>query len=152
LHALIPAFLPLRKAPLLVSFCNSLQFSHRIGSYLFNIIKSPTFHCFLQFQEEEEFARSKVRGVGRVLEQRKFVLRQKLFCGNSPVDRGFVMVQDPIARASLLRAMSAHSFAEALQDSFVEFLIHRLSSRNLLMMNQPINVKECNQHILDNGL
>ena len=62
------------------------------------------------------------------------------------------MVQDPIAGAPLLRAMSAHSVAGALQDSFVEFLIYRLSSRDVLMMNQPINVKEWNQHGLDIGL
>jgi len=47
------------------------------------------------------------------------------------------MVQDPIAGAPLLRVMSAHSIAEALQDYFVEFLIYRLSSRDVLMMNQP---------------
>jgi len=37
--------------------------------------------------------------------------------------RGVVTVQDPVARVPLLRAMSAHSIAEALQDYFVEFLI-----------------------------
>ena len=59
------------------------------------------------------------------------------------------MVQDPIAGAPLLRAMSAHSVAEALQDCFVEFLVHRLSSTDVLMMNQPVNVEERNQHGLD---
>jgi hypothetical protein len=34
------------------------------------------------------------------------------------------MLQDPIAGAPLLRAMSAHSVAKALQDCFVEFLIY----------------------------
>jgi len=37
---------------------------------------------------------------------------------------GVVMVQDPVAGAPLLRAMSAHSVTEALQDCFVEFLIY----------------------------
>jgi len=59
------------------------------------------------------------------------------------------MAQDPIARMPLLRAMSVHSIAEALQDCFVEFLTYCLSSRDLLMMNQHINVKERNQHDLD---
>ena len=51
-----------------------------------------------------------------------------------------------------LRAMSVHSFAEALQDCFVEFLIYLLSCRDELMMNQPVNVEERNQHGLDIGL
>ena len=59
------------------------------------------------------------------------------------------MVEDPVAGAPLLRAMSAHSVAEALQDCFVEFLIYRLSCRDELMMNQPVNVEERNQHGLD---
>ena len=58
------------------------------------------------------------------------------------------MVQDPIAGAPLLRAMSVHSVAEALQDCFVEFLIYCLSSRDVLMMDQPVNVEERNQHEL----
>jgi len=62
------------------------------------------------------------------------------------------MVQDPIAATPLLRAMSAHNVAEALQDCFVQFLIYRLSSRDVLMMNQPVSVEECNQHGLDIGL
>ena len=62
------------------------------------------------------------------------------------------MVQDPIARMPLLKAMSAHSVMEAMQDCFVEFLIYHLSSRDVLMMNQPINVEERNQHGLDIGL
>jgi len=72
--------------------------------------------------------------------------------GDSPVGRGIVMVQDPIAGAPLLRAMSRHSIVEALQDCFVEFLIYRLSSRDVIMMNQPVNVKEHNQHGLDIGI
>ena len=80
------------------------------------------------------------------------VFCQKFICGDSPVSRGIVMVQDPVASMPLLRAMSAHSVAEALQDCFVEFLIYRLSSRDVLMMNQPVNVKERNQHGLDIGL
>jgi len=80
------------------------------------------------------------------------VFRQKFICGDSPVGRGIVMVQDPIAGAPLLRAMSAHSVVEALQDCFVEFLIYRLSSRDVLMMNQPVNDEERNQHGLDIGL
>jgi len=62
------------------------------------------------------------------------------------------MVQAAIAGAPLLRAMFAHSVAEALQDCFVEFLIYRLSSMDVLIMYQPINVKERNQHGLDIGL
>jgi len=46
---------------------------------------------------------------------------------------------------------SAHSVAEALQDCFVEFLIYRLSCRDELMTNQPVNVEERNQHGLDIG-
>jgi hypothetical protein len=42
--------------------------------------------------------------------------------------------------------MSAHSVAEALQDYFVEFLIYRLSCRDELTTNQPVNVEERNQH------
>ena len=66
--------------------------------------------------------------------------------------RGVIMVQDPVAGAPLLRAMSAHSIAEALQDCFVEFLINRLPFWDELMMNQPVNVEECYQHGLDIGL
>jgi len=90
-----------------------------------------------------------VRGVGRLWERRNIVFRQKFICGDSPVGRGVVMVQDLVAGAPLLRAMSVHSVAEALQDCFVEFLFYRLSCRDELMMNQPINVEERNQHGLD---
>ena len=152
LYALFPAFLQLTKAPLVVTFCNSPHLSRCVGLNLFNVIKSATFHCFLQLQEQEEVAQSKVRGVGRMRERRNVVFHQKFICGDSPVSRGIVMVQDPIARTPLLRAMSAHSVAEALQDCFIEFLIYRLSCRDVLMMNQPVNVKERNQHGLDNGL
>jgi len=76
------------------------------------------------------------------------VFRQKFICGDSPVGRRVVLVQDPISGKPLLRAMSAHSVAE-LQDRFVEFPIYRLSLRDELMMNQPFNVEERNQHGLD---
>jgi len=67
------------------------------------------------------------------------VFCQKFVCGDSPVGRGIVIVvQDPVARLPLLKAMSAHCVAEALQDCFVEFLIYRLSSRDVLMMNQCV--------------
>jgi len=141
LYALIPAFLPLTKTPLEVTFCNNPHLSRRIGLHLFNVIESATFHCFLQLQEQEEIAWSKVRGVGRVWEGWNVVFRHKFICGDSPVSRGIVIVQDPIAGTPLLRAMSAHSVAEALQDCFVKFLIYRLVSRDVLMMNEPVNVE-----------
>ena len=84
--------------------------------------------------------------------QRNVVFRQKFICGDSPVGSGIVMVQDPVTGVPLLRAMSAHSVAEALQDSFVELLTYRLSCRDELMMKQPVNMEECNQHGLDIGL
>jgi len=148
----MPAFLPLTKALLDVTFCNSPHLSRRVGLHLSNVIESATFHCFLQLREQEEVAGSKVRGVGRVWEGRNIVFRQKFICGDSPVSRGIVMVHDPIAGTPLLRAMTAHSVAEALQDCFVEFLIYRLASKDVLMMNEPINVEERNQHGLDIGL
>jgi len=86
------------------------------------------------------------------LEGRNVVFRQHFICGDSPGRRGIVMVLNLIAGTPLLRAMSAHSLAEALQDWFVEFLVYRLFSRDVLMMNQPVNVEELNQHILDIGL
>ena len=46
--------------------CNSSQLSCRVGLNRFNVIESATFHCFLQLQEYEEVAQSKVRGVGGV--------------------------------------------------------------------------------------
>ena len=88
----------------------------------------------------------------RSWERRNVVFRQKFICGDSPVGRGVVVVQDPIAGAPLLRAMSEYSAAEALQDCFVEFLIYRLSCRDELMKNQPVHVEERNQHGLDIGL
>jgi len=57
-----------------------------------------------------------VRGVGRLWERRNVVFRQKFICGDSPEGRGIVVVQDPVAGAPLLRAMSANSVAEALQE------------------------------------
>ena len=133
-------------------FCNSLQLSCRIGFNFFSLIESAIFHCFLQFWKQEEVTRSKVRGVGRVLERRYIVFSHKLICGNSRVGTGILMVHDSIARLQLLRAMSVHSIAKVLQECFVEFLIYHLSSRDVLMMNQPVNVKERNQHGLDNRL
>ena len=139
------------KAPLEVTFCNSPHLSRRVGLHLFNVIESVTVH-FLQLREQEEVAWCKVRGVGRVWEGQNVVFCQKFICGDSPVSRGIVMVQDPIAGMPLLRTMSAHSVAEALQDCFVEFLIYHLASRDVLMMNELVNVEERNQHDLDNGL
>jgi len=103
-------------------------------------------------EREEEVAWIIVRGLGRVWEGRNVVFRQKFICGDSPVSRSIVMVQDPTARTPLLRVMSAHSVAEALQDCFVEFLIYRLASRDVLMMNKPVNVEERDQHGLEIGL
>jgi hypothetical protein len=128
LYALIPVFLSLTKAPLVVTFCNSPHLSLHVGVNLFSVIESVFFHCFLQLREQEEVARSKVIGVGRVWEGRNVVFHQKLICGDSPVSRGIVMVQDPIAVMPFLRVMSVHSVMEALQDTFVEFLIYHLSS------------------------
>ena len=99
LYALIPAFLPLTKAPLIVTFLNSPQLSRRVGLNLFNVIESGAFHCFLQSQEEE-VARSKVRGVGRVWERRNVVFHQKFICDDSLVGRGIFMVQDPNCRSA----------------------------------------------------
>ena len=90
--------------------------------------------------EQEEVTRSKFGGVGRLWERRNVVFHLKFICGDSPVGRGVVMVQDPFAGAPLLRVMSAHSVAEALQDCLLEFLIYRLSCRDKLMMNQPVSV------------
>jgi hypothetical protein len=130
------------KAPLLVTFCNSPQLSRRAGLNLFDVMNSATFYCFLHMREQEEVARSKVRGAGRLWGRRNIVFRQKFNCCDSPVGVGFDMVQDPGDGAPLLRAMSAHSVAEVLQDCSVELLIYRLSSRNVLMMNEPVNVEE----------
>ena len=66
------------------------------------------------------------------------------------VGRGVVVVQDP--GAPILRAKPAHSVAKSLQDCFEEFLIYRLSCRDELMMNQPVNIEDRNQHILDIGI
>jgi hypothetical protein len=93
---------------------------------LFSVIESAIFHCFLQLQEQEEVAWSKIRGVGRVWEGQNIVFHQKFICADSRMSRGIVMVQDPIAGMPLLRTMSAHSVAEALHDCFVEFPIYQL--------------------------
>jgi len=66
LYALIAAFLPLTKAPLVVIVYNSPHLPRRLGLNLFNVIELANFHCFLQLREQEEVAWSKVRGVGRV--------------------------------------------------------------------------------------
>ena len=138
-------FLPLTKAPRVVTFCNSPQLSRRVRLNPFNVIESATFRCFLQLREQEEVARSMVRGVGRVWERQSIVFRQKSICGDSPVSRGIVILQVPIAGAPLLRAMSEHSVQEALQDSFVVFIIYLLPSRDVLMMNEAVNVEERTQ-------
>jgi len=80
LYTLIPVFLPLTKAPLVFTFCNSPHLSRHAGLNLFNIIELATFHCFLQLREQEEVARSKVRGVGRVWEGWNVVFHQKFVC------------------------------------------------------------------------
>ena len=71
--------MPLTKAPLEVTFCNSPHLSRRVGLHLINVIESATFHCFHQLREQEEVAWSKVRGVGRVWEgQDVFFARNSL--------------------------------------------------------------------------
>ena len=82
------------------------------------ILLTHVSFAILQLREQDEVARSMARGVGRVWEGRNVVFRKKFLCGDSPVSRDIFMVQDPIAGTPLLRAMSAHSVAEALQDCF----------------------------------
>jgi hypothetical protein len=118
LYALFLAFLPLTKAPLAVTFCNSPHSSRRVGFNLFNIIESATFRRFLQLPDQEDVAWSKVKVVGRVWEGRIILFRPTFICGDSPVSRVILMVQDPIAGTSLLRARSAYSVADGLQDCF----------------------------------
>ena len=77
------------------------------------------------------------------------VFRQKFICGDSPVSRGIIVVQDQVAVEPLLRAMSGHSVSESLQECFVEFHIYRLTCRDEHMMNQHVNVEERSQHVLD---
>jgi hypothetical protein len=67
LYALIPEFLPLKKAPLAITLYKSPHLSRRVGFNLF-VIESANFHYFLQLREQEEVAQNKVRGVGRVWE------------------------------------------------------------------------------------
>ena len=59
LYALIPVLLPLTKANLVVTFCNSPWLSRRVDLNNFNVIESATFHCFLQLWEEEEVTRTR---------------------------------------------------------------------------------------------
>jgi len=73
---------------------------------------------FSSVGEQEEVAWCKVRKVGRVWKRWNVVFRHKFICGDGPVGRDIVMMQDPTAGAPLLMAMSAHSVAEALQDCF----------------------------------
>ena len=82
--------------------------SRRVGLNIFNVIESANVHCVLQLWEQEEVTRSNVRGVGRLWGPRNVVFRQKFICGDSHVVRFVVLVQDPVAGALLLRAMSAH--------------------------------------------
>jgi hypothetical protein len=58
------------------------------------------------------------------------------------------MVQDPIAGAPRLRAISSHEVVEALQDCFIEFLIYCKPSRDIFIMNQPINVENAINTVL----
>jgi hypothetical protein len=95
-------FLPLTKAHLVLTFCNSPHLSRRVGLNLFNVIELASFYCFLQLWEQEEVAWSKVRGVGRVWERWNVVFCQKFICGDNLVGRDIVMVQDPFARVPLL--------------------------------------------------
>ena len=79
--------LPLTKANLVVTFCNSPLLSRRVGLNIFNVIESANFHCFLQLWEQEDVTRSKVRGVGRLWERWNVIFRQKFICDESPVGR-----------------------------------------------------------------
>ena len=150
LYALIPAFLPLTKAPLEVTFCNSPHLSRRVGLHLFNVIESATFR-FLQLREQEKVAWSKVRGVGRVWEGQNVVFCQEFICGDSPVSRSIVMVHVPNARATSQGDVGAQRRGGNV-GLFVEFLIYRLASRDVPMKNEPVNVEKCNQRGLDIGL
>jgi hypothetical protein len=93
LYALFTAFLPLTKAPLVVTYCNISHFSCRIWLHLFNFIQSATFNCFLQLRELEEVARRKFSGEGRVWDGRNVGFQLKFICCDSPVSWGIVMIQ-----------------------------------------------------------
>jgi hypothetical protein len=135
------------KAPLVVNFAMALSSLVALAS-ISQRKRIGDILLFFQWGEQEEVARSKVKGVGRMWKRRNVMFHQKFICGDSPVGRGIVLVQDSIAGAQILRAMSTHSVAEALQDCFVQFLIYRLSSRDVLMINQPVKVEERKQMIL----
>ena len=130
LYALIPAFLPLAKAPLVVTFCNSPHLCLHVALNLFNMIKSTTFHCFLQLQEQE-VARSRVRTVGGCESDRMLCFARNSFVVTAlwAGALSWCMIQLPEHHFS---GRSAHSDVEALQTS-------------------PSNVEERNQHGLDIG-
>lgn len=72
------------------------------------------------------------------------VFNQNCILSDRPVYGGIVVMHNLTACAPLLRLISVHSIAEAMQGCFVEFCIDTLSSEDLFMMNQHINVKEHN--------
>ena len=63
------------------------------------------------------------QGVERLWQRRNVVFRQKFISGDSPVGKGVVVVQDPVAGEPLLRAMSAHSVAETLCYVLLNFIL-----------------------------
>jgi hypothetical protein len=152
LYALIAAFLPLAKAPLVVIFCNNSHLSRPVGLNLFNVVDSATFHCFLQLWEQDEIARSKVRGVGRVWRRRNVVFRQKFICGDSPVSRGVVVVQDPIAGTPILVHVCWDDYVEIVQDkvryrNFLNLRSRRQPSTHTASCGDKVHLSVCRWHM-----
>lgn len=68
---------------------------------------------------------------------------QHNFCADRLVNRSIVIVQNQITDAPLLRGMSAHNIAEALQDCFVEFSIYSV----LLQRINDEQVHQCQKRM-----
>lgn len=79
----------------------------------------------------------------------EMLLSQQFARRDRSVNSIIALVLNQAAGIPLLRVIYVQCIAEVMQDCCVQFSIHTLSSRDELLMNQPTNFKECNQHGLD---
>jgi hypothetical protein len=117
--------------------------------YLRDVLKSFPLQGALQPGEEEEVAGGQIWLVRWVGNHGDAVLGQECPDTEGHVAWRIVVVQKPGTRKPFVRPFLTNCILKALQNGYVDSLIHGLALGKKLMMHQTLRVKETDQHYLD---
>jgi hypothetical protein len=149
LYAAIPEILPLFNACLAGLFGSCLQLPCHILLFLRDALKSFPLQGALQPGEEEEVAGGQISLIRRVGSHGDAVLGQEFPDTQGRVAWRIVVVQKPGTGRPFLRPFPTNCISKALQNGYVDSLIHGLALGKKLVMHQTLLAKESDQHFLD---